>query len=461
MKDPGGAVYVFGISFVASVGGFLFGYDMGIMPGAKLYLGQQFHLSGDALGFVTASAVLGAAAGPLLGAWLCDWMGRRRTLIWASLLLAVGAIFTALPRDIVTFTVFRIVGGVGVGLCSIASPMFIAEVAPAAKRGALGFMYQMAIVAGFMISSLVAWLLARWLPETTSWRWMFGSEMAAVLIFTAGLLLVPESPRWLATRGRDEEALAVLERIGGPEHARQQIDEIRQSLKEEVGTFAELFHPGLRMALLVGILLAIFNNYTGWSGVFYYLPEIFKRGGFPDTVDAIFMYVLSYSFMGVMTLNACFVVDRLGRRPLWLYGSLVMVAANVLAGLVLHLNVTGWPVLAAICLMAIPHSFALGPLPWLMMSELFPTRNRARAVAITTTILWAAAMLPVWAFPRLGAISESCLGSVGGVFWLYAILCALSFLFGWKMLPETKGRTLEQIAESWKRQAASEARSPR
>jgi MFS family permease len=163
------------------------------------------------------------------------------------------------------------------------------------------------------------------------------------------------------------------------------------------------------------------------------------------------MYFLSYSFMGGMTLIACFVVDRLGRRPLWLYGSLVMVAANLFAGLVFQLNITGFPVLVAICLVAIPHSFALGPLPWLMMSELYPTRNRARAVAITTTILWGAALFPVWAFPRLGTISENCLGTVAGVFWLYAVLALLAFLFGWAMLPETKGRTLEQIAGSWKR----------
>ncbi len=451
MTRLSGTAYVFGIAFTASVGGFLFGYDLAVMGVANNYLKQQFQLSDLWLGITTASAVPGAAAGPFLGAWLCDRIGRRKTLIFACWLLAAGALLTALPRDIITFNVFRIVGGVGVGLCSIASPMYIAEVAPPRNRGALGFMYQLAIVAGCIGSIAVACLFASRLPETTSWRWMFGSEMVPVLIFAAFLALVPETPRWLAARGRDEEALSVLARIDGADYARRELGEIRRSLDEETGSFRELLQPGMRMALTVGILLAIFNNYTGWSGIYNYLPAIFKQGGFPERTDANSLYLLAYSFMGAMTLAACFVVDRFGRRPLWLLGSLLMIGANVLTGLVFHLHLTGFVVLLAICLMAIPHSFALGPLPWLMMSELYPTRNRARAVAITTTILWAAAFIPVMLFPLLETLSKDRLGTVAGVFWLYAVICLLSLLFGWTMLPETKGKTLEQIAGSWRR----------
>ena len=453
MRSLRGTPYVFCIAFVASVGGFLFGYDLAIMGGALVYLKEQFHLSEGLLGFTAGSAALGCAAGPFLGAWLCDRIGRRSTLIASSLLLAASALLTALPRDIFTFNVFRIIGGVGVGLCSLASPMYIAEVAPARKRGALGFMYQLAIVAGFILSILVSYFLARWLPETTSWRWMFGSEIVAIAVFVVFLLMIPETPRWLGARGRDGEALAVLARIDGDEYAAREMDEIRRSLDEEAGTLGELFRPGLRMALAVGILLAIFNNYTGWSGVYNYLPMIFQQGGL-ETVDAIFYYLLAYSFMGVMTLIACFVVDRVGRRPLWLIGSLMMIAANVLTGLVFHFSLTGNVVLVAVCLMAIPHAFALGPLPWLMMSELFPTRNRARAVSITTTLLWLTAMLPVMVFPLMEKFSRACLGTLAGVFWVYAVICLLSFLFGWAMLPETKGRTLEEIAQSWRRGAS-------
>jgi sugar porter (SP) family MFS transporter len=446
-----GTGYVFGIAFVASVGGFLFGYDLAIMGGANQYLKEQFQLSEAGFGFTTASATLGCAMGPFLGAWLCDRFGRRRTLIGASVLLALGAVLTALPRDIYTFNVFRIVGGVGVGLCSIASPMYIAEVAPPQNRGGLGFMYQLAIVAGCVLSIFVAYLLAGWFPETTSWRWMFGSEMIAILVFVGFLVMIPETPRWLAARGMEPQAIAVLERIGGSAYAEQQIQEIRSSLCEETGTWQELREPGMKKALTVGILLAIFNNYTGWSGIYNYLPTIFKQAGFITTTSAIFQYLLAFTFMGVMTLAACFVVDRIGRRPLWIGASALMIGANVLAGCLFQLNVTGFVVLLAVCLLAIPHSFALGPLPWLMMSELYPTRIRARAVSITTTVLWITSFFPVLLFPILQRWSEQILGTVAGVFWIYAAICVLSFLFGWAWLPETKGRSLEAIAESWKR----------
>ena len=235
------------------------------------------------------------------------------------------------------------------------------------------------------------------------------------------------------------------------QYAQQQIQEIRASLSEETGTWRELLEPGMKRALAVGILLAIFNNYTGWSGVYNYLTTIFKEENALDTNSAIFQYLLSYAFMGLMTLAACFVVDRVGRRPLWIGASALMIVANLWTGYLFHLNLTGIMVLLAIFLLAIPHSFALGPLPWLMMSELYPTRIRARAVSITTTVLWITAFFPVQLFPILKGWSEKYLGSVAGVFWIYALICALSLLFGWTLLPETKGRSLEAIADSWKR----------
>ncbi|MBN2578576.1 MAG: sugar porter family MFS transporter [Pirellulales bacterium] len=452
MKRLPAAAYSFCIAFVASVGGFLFGYDLAVMGVANQYLKTQFHLSEWWHGFSTASATLGCAAGPFLGAWLCDRIGRRRTLLGASLLLALGSLLTAIPRDIVTFNVFRIVGGVGVGLCSIASPMYIAEVAPPRRRGALGFMYQLAIVAGCILSILVACRLADGTSlDSPCWRWMFGSELIPVALFLGFLFFIPETPRWLAARDRDEEALAVLTRIENPEYARKEIAEIRQSLREETGRWGELIQPGLRKALLIGILLAIFNNYTGWSGIYNYLPEIFKRAGYLETTDANYQYLLAFSFMGAMTLIACFFVDRLGRRPLWLIGALLMIGANILVGGLFQGNATGLPVLLGIFLMAIPHSFALGPLPWLMMSELYPTRNRARAVAITTTALWITSFFPVMLFPLLQKISMNTLGTISGVFFFYAFLSLLALIFGAMLLPETKGKTLEQIAESWKR----------
>jgi MFS transporter, SP family, arabinose:H+ symporter len=450
MKRLSGPAYSFYIAFIASVGGFLFGYDLAVMGVANKYLKVQFALSDWWHGFTTASAILGCAAGPFLGAWLCDRFGRRRTLLGAAILLAVGSLLTAIPRDVVTFNIFRIVGGVGVGLCSIASPMYIAEVAPPRRRGALGFMYQLAIVSGMIISIVVACYLADENLDSPCWRWMFGSEIIPVIFFWGFLYFIPETPRWLAARDRDAEALAVLTRIENPEYAREEIAAIQISLREEAGGWKELFQPGLRMALVVGILLAIFNNYTGWSGIYNYLPSIFNQAGYLKGQDANFQYLIAFAFMGAMTLIACFIVDRLGRRPLWLIGSLAMIGANLLVGLLFQCEAAGWMILVGILLMAIPHSFALGPLPWLMMSELYPTRNRARAVAITTTVLWITSFFPVMLFPILSGISSDWLGTISGVFFFYAILSLLALIFGWMMLPETKGRTLEQIAESWK-----------
>jgi MFS transporter, SP family, arabinose:H+ symporter len=445
-----GKMYAFLIAFVSAVGGFLFGYDLAIMCGANVYLKDYFHLSEAMFGFTTSSAGIGCIMGPFLGAWLCDRIGRRTTLIVACLLLAVGSILTAIPRDLITFNVFRAVGGLGVGLCSIASPMYTNEMAPARWRGGLGFMYQLAIVVGSILAVLVSWLLAKCLDPSVGWRWMFASEMVFVLIFAVLLLLVPESPRWLAERGRLAQAEAIFTRIDGPEFARVEMTQIGKSLEAESGSFSELLTPGMRKALFVGLCLALFNNYTGWSAMGGYLTRLFELSGLERT-DAILQNLLCWTFMGAMTLVACGIVDRAGRRPLWIVSSILMIGANMLMAAVFHLHVVGWPVLLAIFLCAIPHSFALGPLPWLMMSEIFPTRIRARAVAITTTFIWLVGFMAGWLFPILAQLSERLIGTIAGVFGLSAAVCVLAVLFGLTIMPETKGRTLEEIGDSWTR----------
>jgi MFS transporter, SP family, arabinose:H+ symporter len=452
-----GATYAFLIAFVSSVGGFLFGYDVAIINGANVSLREQFKLSEALFGFTTASAILGCAMGPFLGAWICDRYGRRTTLLAACILLAVGSILTAVPNDWITFSVFRIIGGIGVGLCSIASPMYINEIAPARWRGGLGFMYQLAIVAGCLAAAYVAWLFTRWFPAESGWRWMFASEAIFVAIFAVLLYFIPESPRWLMENDREAEARDVFSRVDGPAFAEGEIVEIRRSLQAESGSFSELLAPGLRRAVFVGLCLALFNNFTGWSAMGDYLAHLFESAGF-SREGAMLQNLLAWGFMGVVTLLACFLVDRIGRRPLWIVSSVMMVAANLLIGLVFHYDMKGLWVLAAVFFCAIPHSLALGPLPWLMMSEIYPTRIRARAVAITTTFIWLVAFGAIWLFPLVCKLSEHLTktnehpnGSIIGTFWLLAGVCVLSLLFGWKLLPETKGRTLEEIAESWQK----------
>ncbi len=423
-----GNTYVRFIAFVAAIGGFLFGFDLGMIGAANIYLRDQFQLDDTQLGLATASAVLGCIFGPFLGAWLCDAIGRKRTMIIAAFLLAVSAVFTAVPdflpgmpdtATLTVFNVFRAVGGLGVGLCSIASPMYIAEVAPPARRGGLGLMYQLAIVVGHIAAPAIGWLIVVALPHGDGvpavawqqpWRWMFFSETVCVLLFVSFVFRLPRSPRWLAQKGRYEEALDVLTRIDGPEYARREIEEIKASLAQEPGGWSELFAPGMRYALLIGVLLAFFNNWTGWSVIGGYVPMLFEMSGLDDRARAILQFAVTYGF---------------------------------------HFHVTGPVVLLVIVLCTVPHGIALGGIPWLMMSELFPTRIRAKAVSVTTTFLWITIFSGAYLFPALTSASIRLVGSIGGAFWLFTGVCLLAFLFGLLMMPETKGRTLEEIAGSW------------
>ncbi len=464
------------VAFVAAIGGFLFGFDLGMIGAANIYLKDQFQLDDAQLGLATGSAVLGCVFGPFLGAWLCDAIGRKRTMIAASFLLAASAVCTAVPdylpglpdsATLTVFNLFRAVGGLGVGLCSIASPMYIAEVAPPAKRGGLGLMYQLAIVVGHIAAPAIGYGIVVLLPPSDGpaaiawqqpWRWMFASETVCVLLFVIFVFRLPRSPRWLAEKGRYDEAFDVLAKIGGVEYAARELAEIRASLAQETGGWSDLFAPGMRYALLIGILLALFNNWTGWSVIGGYIPMLFEMSGLEDRARAILQFAVTYGFMGLMTLVSLVLMDRVGRRPLWLFASLLMAAITAVAGLVFHFQVTGPAVLIVIILCTVPHGIALGGIPWLMMSELFPTRLRAKAVSITTTFLWVTIFSGAYLFPALTSASVRLVGSVGGAFWLFTGVCLLAFLFGLLMMPETllmmpetKGRTLEEIAASWRK----------
>ena len=450
-QDRRRRLYLLGVVFVAAVGGFLFGYDLSLIGAANVFLRDQFHLSEQMLGFTTASAALGCLFGPFLGAWLCDAIGRERTMIVAALLLAVGALMTALAPNINLFNAFRIVGGVGVGLCSVASPMYIAEVCPPDRRGRLGVMYQLAIVVGSTAAPLVAYLLVRNLSDSVSWRWMFASQVAVVAFFIGFLFLLPRSPRWLAQKGRIEEARQVLAGLHGSDAANAELKEIQQSLAEVSGGFRELWRPGLRYALLIGLLLGVFNNWTGWSAMGGYIPMLFEMAGVQQRHVALLQFSVTYLAMAVLTIASSQLIDRVGRRPLWLFGSASMALATAATGVVFHAHIHGWPVLLVVLLCALPHVLALGPLPWLMMSEIFPTRLRAKAVALTTTCLWLVIYTAAQLFPMLLGFSQRHLGSPAGAFWVFTAVCLASVLFGWKMLPETRGRTLEEIARAWQK----------
>ncbi len=275
--------------------------------------------------------------------------------------------------------------------------------------------------------------------------------MAVVILFALFLFLLPHSPRWLARQGRFDEARHVLAKVRGSEVAETELAEMRQSLADEVGGFKELFQPGLRYALLIGLCLAFFNNWTGWSAMGGYIPMLLEMAGVQQRHAAILQFSLTYLAMALMTVASMWLIDRVGRRPLWLVASVLMALITATTGAVFHFQTRGPLVLVVLVLCTVPHGLALGALPWLMMSELFPTRIRALAVALTTTFLWFVIYTSGQFFPMLIGASQRHLGSPAGAIWVCTLVCVGATLFGWRMLPETKGRTLEEIAASWRK----------
>jgi len=269
--------------------------------------------------------------------------------------------------------------------------------------------------------------------------------MVVVVLFAAFLLVLPPSPRWLAELGRFEEARRVLNRVHGAEPAEIEMREIKETLAEEPGGFAELWQLGIRRVLLIGLLLAFFQNCTGWAAMGGYIPILLQMAGLQERQSAILQFSISYVAMALFTVMSMFLIDPVGRRPLWIGASFFMALVTFITGLVFHFQIHGLVVLLVIILCTLPHGLALGPLPWLMMSEIFPTRIRAKAVAVTTTFLWVTIYASAQLFPILTGWSHRCLGSIAGVFWLFTVVCICAAIFGFKMMPETRGRTLEDI----------------
>ena len=452
-------IYIASTAAAAAIAGFLFGYDGAILGGTILFMKHQFNLTPAGVGMVMTSSTIGCIAGPFLGGWLCDKIGREKTLLVSATLLGIGALMTAIASSISVFNIFRVVGGFGIGLGSIASPMYIAEVAPPKIRGKLGLTFQLAIVVGSAAAPLVSYPISLWTTPEMAWRWMFASQLAVVLLLMLFVYLLPPSPRWLADKGRYDEALGVLKKVHGDELAAVELAEIKQSVNEEQGGWRELWLPGIRFALLIGLLLAFFNNWTGWSAMANYIPTLIEMSGVNaqnannpnDHSTAILQFFLVYVAMTVTTIISIWLVDKVGRRPLWIFASILMAIVTFVSGLVFHLHIHGIFVLLVLMLCTVPHGIALGGLPWLMMSELYPNRIRAKAVAVTTTFLWIVIFTCNQFFPVFVDMSTKAIGSAAGVFWLFTVIDILALVFGLTIMPETKGRTLENIADSWRK----------
>ena len=437
--------YLYFVAVVAAVGGFIFGYDLSIIAGASLFLKEEFALSPFWLGFAVSSAVIGCIIGPLAGGGLTDRWGRKKALYLCAILFGVSAIGTALPRTMLEFYIFRILGGMGVGLASIVSPMYIAEVAPARMRGRLVLVNQLAIVVGSLSSIIVSYFLSL----SGSWRWMFASELVPILVLLIGLTFIPESPRWFAQMNRREEARGVLTQIGGSQYADSEMGQIAQSLRQKAGSFAELFRPGMRTALLIALTLAVLQQFSGTSPLLFHTPLIFQRAGFENISDAIRQSIIVNVWNLTCTAIGLWAVDRFGRRPLLLTGTTAMVIGFALMGIFFYFDLAGLYLLLTMFLVVGGYVISLAPLAWLIMSEIFPTHLRAKAMQLAAFGLWVSAFLGALLLPVMMSYFKQSFGSEAGAFWIFMAVCIFAVGFGWRMVPETKGRSLEEIGQSW------------
>ncbi len=436
--------YPYLIAAVAAVSGLLFGFDTAVINGALIFLREELGLTTKGTEVAATSLLVGCAVGAGLAGMLTDRFGRKRLLIVSALLFAASAVGAAIPRALGEFVAARFVGGLAIGVASVLAPLYIAEISPRQIRGRLVSLNQMAIVSGILLAYLTSWSLS--FLGTSSWRWMFGSAAFPSLAFFFALLFVPESPRFLVEKGREADALGVLRRVIGPAAAEGELREIRETIAQESGSLRELFETRLRKPLTIALFLAIFQQITGINTVIYYGSLIFKEqvGGQSDSV-AIGANVVIGTVNFFATILALWIIDRVGRRPLMMLASAGMAVALFALGFLFQFDPPpALLILAVIMVYVGSFGVGLGPGVWVVISELFPTRIRGRAMSIATVALWLACILITYTFLSL----VEAVGSTGA-FWIYAGLSAVNFLFMWRVLPETKGRSLEEIERSW------------
>lgn len=446
--SQGSMRYVALASIVAATSGLLFGFDIAVINGAIIFLREQFRLSEVQMELAASSLLIGCVFGASGAGWLSDRFGRRRTLMVTAVLFTVSAVWAAVPRTLNEFMLARFVGGLAIGAASLLAPLYIAEVAPARHRGRLVSLNQMAIVTGILLAYLVNWLLSFSGPG--SWRWMFASAAFPSAAFLIALFFVPESPRWLTETGQEDTALDVLTRVNGRPAALRVLDDIKAAISEESGTLGELLQPGLRRALFLAVAMAVLQQITGINTVLFYGSVIFKEqvGGQSDSA-AIGANVAIGLVNFLATIVALWVIDKAGRRPLLMISAGVMAICQAALGAAFLLSPPpAYLVLGIMLVCGAAFAVGLGPGTWVLMAEIFPTRVRGRAMSIATVSLWAACTALTMTFLTLArALTPT------GAFWVYGVMCVITFFVVWRMLPETKGKTLEEIERFWKTEA--------
>lgn len=436
--------YIWTISFVAALGGLLFGYDWVVIGGAEPFYEKFFDLTSDRQqAWAMSCALLGCLIGALISGGLSDRLGRKKLLLLSAFLFGVSSLGTGCAGQFATFVFWRVVGGVAIGLASNLSPMYIAEVAPARARGKLVALNQLTIVIGILLAQFVNWVIGVKLPmdDAVRWRWMFGVTAVPSLLFFSGMWLVPESPRWLAKNGRASDARGILARIGGDNYATQALQEISASVANDIKrvNFGELFEPGMVKVLLLGIILAVFQQWCGINVIFNYATKIFQDAGY-DIKDTLQNIAWTGSVNMAFTFVALGLVDKFGRRPLMLFGAVSLAVIYTVMGFCFQAEVKGWPMLLLVLAAIACYAMSLAPVVWVVISEIFPNRIRGAAMSVCVSSLWIACFLLTFTFPLL----KDALGPAR-TFWIYAGICVAGFLFTLFCLPETRGKTLEQI----------------
>ncbi|MEX0320824.1 MAG: sugar porter family MFS transporter [Puniceicoccaceae bacterium] len=460
MKYSYNLKFVWMISLVAAMGGLLFGYDWVVIGGAKPFYEAYFGLTGSdnawLAGWAMSSALAGCLVGALLSGIITDRIGRKKVLVTAAVMFTASAIWTALSQDFNSFIIARILGGMGIGLASNVSPMYIAEVSPSEMRGKFVSINQLTIVIGVLAAQAVNLMIYNFQPVATDatievireswngqygWRWMFGAETIPAGLFFLMALMVPESPRWLLKQSRVEQARGILARIGGEAYADAEATDIDDTLKgeHEKVHYRELFKPRLLKILGLGIFIAMFQQWCGINVIFNYAQEIFQAAGY-DVSGMMFNIVITGIVNLVFTFVAIKTVDRWGRRPLMLLGSGGLMGTFAILGSCYFFELKG-PIVLLVVLVAIAcYAMTLAPITWVLLSELFPNRIRGTAMSICVSALWIACFALTVTFKPINVA----LGAAG-TFWLYGSICLVGFAVLYLRIPETKGKSLEDI----------------
>ncbi len=483
---PGLGPIIFAVT-AAALAGLLYGYDTGVASGIQGYLQSYFHLSNTQLGFAIASLELGCVPGAMFSGTLADRFGRKRMLIVCAILFFISGVLSAIPQSLTELILARALGGLAIGASSMIAPVYIAEIAPERLRGRLVSLFQLGIVIGIAVVYWVNYLIVsagshvnagmqagmNW-NQTTGWRWMLGSETLPAMLFLLMIMMVPESPRWLVINNREEAGRNILRRFVGAAGAEKEIRAVKEVAAREEGVFSELFRSRYRLPLIIGLFLAVFQQFSGINSIIFYAPRVFEAAGI--TAGHAFGFT---ALMGTVKLPAIFIafalVDKVGRKRLLAIGTAIQVVAlvsiaaifavanRVITTRVVHgrtIPITTihfspgqvWILLAGILTFCVAFAMAMGPLPWVIISEIFPARIRGRAASVCIVALWVATFMVAQTFPMLKADV-----GMSVTYLIYAGCSLISFLFVMRVLPETKGKTLEQIEAYWRQRRESQA----